>query len=125
MGERGSGLPQQYAKRLRDVAAEASRLADEIEGRVMACQDVTSDFAVAEDRDHRNWVPGDLVWDPKMGEGHVIVGTKCCDGGDFYCGYCAGMLTTRSHYCEADWPVCECGRFDAGDHHGYTLRRVG
>lgn len=90
----------------------------------MECKDVMYAMAVPDDREHRAWVPGDLVYDPKMGEGHIIVGTKRCDGGDFYCGYCVGMLTTASHYCEADWPVCECGKFDAGDHHGFTLRRA-
>lgn len=64
-----------------------------------------------------DWDVGDLVWNPKMGEGHVLTGTREC-GPDWYCGYCGqwdGGCGT--------WVRCECGDFDPGDHHGYLLAR--
>ena len=87
------------------------------------CQDVTFDQEVPADRDRRDYEVGDLAWQPKMGEGHVIVGFERCDGHAFYCGYCAGMLTSESGYCEGEWPQCECGGFDAGDHHNFMLAK--
>lgn len=71
----------------------------------------------------RDWETGDLVWDPKMGEGHVIVGTRECNGKDWYCGYCGGMMSSPSGYC-GTWDRCECGEFDPGDHHGYLLAKA-
>lgn len=53
---------------------------------------------------------GDLVWDPKMGDGHVIAG----DSESFSFGW------------EDPWTVhvCECGRVDLLDHHVVILARA-
>lgn len=50
-----------------------------------------------------------LVWDPKMGEGHVLVAMQMFDPG---CGI-------------EPWPVwlCECGGWDWQDHHTFYNAR--
>ncbi len=60
---------------------------------------------------------GDLVWDPKMGEGHIIAGTVTCGKDRNYCGYCGGMGEDHEYL------VCMCGGFDVCDHHGFVLAR--
>lgn len=67
---------------------------------------------------------GDLVWQPKMGEGHVLVSEAKCGTAGFYCGYCGGMMTTASGYCEGVYPQCECGEVDLCDHHVFVIARA-
>ena len=94
------------------------------------CQDVTwemgdPDCLAAADNPHSgrcDWEIGDLVYDPKMGEGHILTGTRVC-GPDWYCGYCGGMCDTPSGGC-GEWLCCECGGFDPGDHHGFLLAKA-
>lgn len=57
---------------------------------------------------------GDVVWDPKMGEGHFLLRVNRCS--EKYCGYCAGLIGDHEY---AD---CECGQVDI-DHHVYVLDR--
>lgn len=62
---------------------------------------------------------GDLLWNPKMGEGHLIVGAVDCglDGADCGCGGWAGPCTEPTM-------VCECGKSGAyRDHHYFVLAR--
>jgi hypothetical protein len=80
-------------------------------------------MADSDDRNRHDFKVGDLVWNPKMGDGHVLVSEKTCSG-DFYCGYCGGMCYwTKSGYCEGIFPQCECGSFDVCDHHGWIIAR--
>lgn len=69
-----------------------------------------------------DWQVGDLVWNPKMAEGHVLTGMRECGEDGFYCGYCGMMCNTPTGGC-GTWVRCECGDFDPGDHHGYLLAR--
>lgn len=52
---------------------------------------------------------GDLVWNPKMGEGHVLV----------------RMGEPQQFGWEEPWsvPECECGQVDMLDHHTFLLGR--
>ncbi len=63
---------------------------------------------------------GDLLWNPKMGEGHVLAKLVDCglDGAD--CG-CGGW---GAQPCTSQTLVCECGKSDADrDHHYLVLAR--
>jgi hypothetical protein len=53
---------------------------------------------------------GDLIWDPKMGDGHILVRMSK----PFQIGY------------EQPWtvPECDCGKLDILDHHTYILARM-
>jgi hypothetical protein len=94
-------------------------------GRAMKCADVTYDMA-----DTHCGEPvyqaelGDLVWNPKMGAGHVIVAEIPCgqshNGRTVDCG-CGGWGTVP---CPSTSLICECGQDDSWrDHHYYILAR--
>lgn len=74
------------------------------------CADVTFDMADSHFGEAPNNVKfGDLVWQPKGGEGHVISATRMHQEG-----------------WEQPWsvPVCECGDVDMLDHHVVVLARA-
>lgn len=61
---------------------------------------------------------GDLLWNPKAGDGHVIVCEVPCDEGRTVdCG-CGGWLSKR---CTATSLVCECGEDSSYRDHHYEL----
>lgn len=64
---------------------------------------------------------GDLLWNPKMGEGHVLVADVCCgsvvDGRRVDCG--RGGWGTQP--CPSMTLVCQCGKDGADRDHHYCL----
>lgn len=61
---------------------------------------------------------GDLLWNPKGPEGHVLVGELPCDGGRTAdCG-CGGW---GMQPCPSTTLVCECGEDDSWRDHHYAL----
>lgn len=54
--------------------------------------------------------PGTLIWQPKGGEGHVVV------EGEEERNYGMGMTPLK-------FPICQCGQLDFEDHHWVILRR--
>jgi hypothetical protein len=61
---------------------------------------------------------GDELWNPKAGEGHVIVAEVPCDEGRTAdCG-CGGWLSQR---CTSTTLVCECGEDNSWRDHHYEL----
>lgn len=92
--------------------------------QLFKCADVTWDMADEHlEQSAAGAKVGDLVWQPKMGVGHILVSEAKCNGGAFYCGYCGGMMSSTSGYCEGVYPQCECGRVDICDHHVFILAR--
>lgn len=68
---------------------------------------------------------GDLLWNPKAGEGHVLVAEVLCgeerDGRTFDCG-CGGW---GSYPCPSTTLICECGQDGSWrDHHYEILARA-
>ena len=68
---------------------------------------------------------GDLLWDPKAGEGHIIVAELRCGteytGRRIDCG-CGGWGMWP---CPSETPVCECGQDGSWrDHHDILLARI-
>lgn len=85
------------------------------------CAEVTYDMA-----DRHKGEPtyeanvGSLLWDPKMGAGHVVVREAPCNGSTINCG-CGGW---GSEPCKSLVLICECGQDDSyRDHHDYILAR--
>jgi hypothetical protein len=67
---------------------------------------------------------GDLLWNPKAGEGHVLVAEVACEsthnGRSVDCG-CGGWGLQP---CPCNTLVCECGEDDSWrDHHYFILAR--
>lgn len=64
---------------------------------------------------------GDLLWNPKGGEGHLLVAKVQCDGGRTAdCG-CGGW---GSQPCPSTTLICQCGQDGSWrDHHYCVLAR--
>lgn len=82
----------------------------------MKCSEVTWDMKVGGDtldelriRSDSPTPPGTLLWQPKGGEGHIVVEGQ--EERDY--GYGIPPLV---------FPVCECGKLDFEDHHWVILR---
>ena len=93
---------------------------------VNTCRSVTYEMAGDGHRDPDVWNVeiGDLLWNPKGGDGHVIAAKVRCgeqhNGRQVDCG-CGGW---GSLPCDSDTPVCECGEDGSWrDHHYWVLAR--
>lgn len=67
---------------------------------------------------------GDLLWNPKMGAGHILAAEARCNsrhnGRTVDCG-CGGY---GSHPCPSTTLICECGEDDSWrDHHYFILAK--
>lgn len=94
----------------------------------MRCSDVTFDMGDGSyDRDLGWWDGGgigSLVWNPKGGEGHILVREEKCTQGDwdslggknYNCG-CDGFCGK----CDSTVIVCECGEDNSWRDHHYRL----
>ena len=95
----------------------------------MKCADVNCDMAGEGDGDPA-WDAelGDLLWNPKAGEGHVLVEEARCGTGSYGryatpadCG-CGGW---GRNPCPSTTLICECGEDGSSrDHHYYILARA-
>lgn len=82
---------------------------------VTKCADVTWDMRQGGDtldeldaaHEKHPTPPGTLIWQPKGGEGHLVV---------------EGEEKRTYGWIETTWPVCECGGLDFEDHHWVVLR---
>lgn len=90
----------------------------------MKCAEVTWDMRDENTfrESHVGAEVGDLLWNPKMPEGHVLVAEVRCgekhNGRTVDCG-CGGW---GSHPCPSTSLVCECGEDNSWrDHHYYLL----
>jgi hypothetical protein len=63
---------------------------------------------------------GDVVWDPKMVEGHVLNAEARCSWAP--CGAGCDWLGPRAAY-EHIYATCECGGYDPVDHHTVVVER--
>lgn len=71
---------------------------------------------------------GDLVWNPKGGEGHVLVAEARCgekhNGSTVDCG-CGGWLVAYgAGPCTSTVRICECGEDDSWRDHHYEVLRM-
>lgn len=94
------------------------------------CEDVTFDMGDGSyERDLGWWEGGgvgSLIWNPKGGEGHVLVRVEKCTQGDWgalggpiYNCCCDGFLGK----CDSDVDLCECGEDNSWRDHHYRLLR--
>lgn len=90
------------------------------------CEAVDYDMAGdgLHDTDVWNVGVGDLIWNPKMGDGHVVVALVPCgqqyNGRRVDCG-CGGWGQGE---CPSITPICECGKDGSWrDHHYWVLAR--
>lgn len=74
----------------------------------MKCSDYSWNDLAEEDRNRIDYEVGDVVWNPKMGEAHVITHYEPVQ----YWG---------SQYEVNEWR-CECGHMDI-DHHYFMLKK--
>jgi hypothetical protein len=102
-----------------------------VTGKPSVCAEVTFEMA---DEHYREpaWDAnlGDLLWNPKAGNGHVLVAEVACNAwnsehdekyGIVDCG-CGGWLSNPSHHTTL---VCECGQDGSWrDHHYEILARA-
>jgi hypothetical protein len=86
---------------------------------VRTCAEVTFDMAGEGFREPSyHGEVGDLLWNPKAGEGHVLMREVPCDGGKTAdCG-CGGW---GSQPCPSISLICECGEDSSYRDHHYVL----
>lgn len=74
----------------------------------MKCSDFSWDDLRESDRDLRPFEVGDVVWNPKGGGAHLLVGEEIRQ----YAWVTVPVL------------ICECGYIDMEDHHVFVLRKA-
>lgn len=88
---------------------------------VKRCADVTYDMADQHcGESHCDSDVGDLLWNPKMGDGHILVAEAPC--GSQYNGKrvdccCGGWIPA----CSSPSCICECGEDNSWRDHHYEI----